>query len=140
MRFPKSGDQAPCSQAESHLRTGVIRPMLGVAIEHPQEAQLSLRNAVGAPRLPRVRIRRRRLAAPPGRLDRLNAGLSRTMRARRLSAVSVRARPRPRIRDVSRSLPLGVELVRVVILLAFAVFAVIVALPALVEFASAPFH
>jgi hypothetical protein len=44
------------------------------------------------------------------------------------------------MRDVSRSLPLGVELVRVLILLAWAVFAVIVALPALLAFASAPFH
>jgi hypothetical protein len=57
-----------------------------------------------------------------------------------LSAVSIRARSRPRMRDVTRSLPLGVELVRVLILLAFAVFAVFVALPALLGVATAPFH
>jgi hypothetical protein len=101
---------------------------------------LSLRNAAGARRPPRVRIRRRRPAVPPARLARLNAGPSRTLRARRLSAVSIGARSRPRMHDVSRSFPLGVELVRVLILLALAVFAVIVALPALLEFASAPFH
>jgi hypothetical protein len=37
-------------------------------------------------------------------------------------------------------LPLGIELVRISILLAVAVLAVIVALPALLEFAAAPFH
>jgi hypothetical protein len=37
-------------------------------------------------------------------------------------------------------LPLGVEVVRVAVLLGLAVFAVVVLLPALLEFAAAPFH
>jgi hypothetical protein len=111
-----------------------------VAIEHPQETPLLLGNAAGTRRRPRVRIRRRRTAVSPARLARLNAGPSRILRARRLSAEAIRTRSRPRVRDVSRSLPLGVELVRVLILLAFVVFAVIVALPALLGFATAPFH
>jgi hypothetical protein len=41
---------------------------------------------------------------------------------------------------VRQSLPLGLELVRVVILLALTVFGVTVALPALLELAAAPFH
>lgn len=64
----------------------------------------------------------------------------RTLRARRLSAVPAGFRPRPRLRDMRHSLPLGLELVRVLTLLALAVFAVVVALPALLEFATAPFH
>jgi hypothetical protein len=43
------------------------------------------------------------------------------------------------MRDMSHSWPLGFELVRVLILLALAAFA-IGALPAVLEFASAPFH
>jgi hypothetical protein len=44
------------------------------------------------------------------------------------------------MRDVTHSLPLGLELARVVILLALALFAVFVALPALLASAAAPFH
>jgi hypothetical protein len=44
------------------------------------------------------------------------------------------------MRDMSNSLPLGLELVRILVLLTLVIFAVIVALPALLEFAAAPFH
>jgi hypothetical protein len=108
--------------------------------EHGQEIQVSLVNAEGAHRPPRVRVRRRRLAVPSARPARLNAKPMRELRARRLSAVSIRVRSRSRIRGSGNRLPLGIELVRVLILLALAIFAVIVALPALLEFAAAPFH
>jgi hypothetical protein len=44
------------------------------------------------------------------------------------------------MRALSHSLPLGLEVVRVLILLGLTVLGVIVALPALLEFAAAPFH
>jgi hypothetical protein len=101
---------------------------------------LSLVNVAGAHRSPRVRIRRRRKAVPLARLTRLNAKPLRTLRARRLSAISVHVRSRPRMRAVRHSLPLGLEVVRVVILLALTVLGVTVVLPALLDFAAAPFH
>jgi hypothetical protein len=109
-------------------------------IEHAQEARLSLVNVAGARRPPRVRIRRRRPAVPAARLTRLNAKPTRELRTRRLSAVSIRVRSRSRIGGSGNRLPLGMELVRVLILLTLAIFAVIVALPALLEWAAAPFH
>lgn len=101
---------------------------------------MSLANAARARRPPRVRVRPRRPAVPPARLTRLNAKPLRISRARRLSAVSQRVRTRPRMRALSHSLPLGLEVVRVLILLGLTVLGVIVALPALLEFAAAPFH
>jgi hypothetical protein len=136
----KSGDQAHAVRTNRPCGPASPGGCSLWPIEHAQEAKLSLLNAAGARRPPRVRIRRRRPAVPPARLTRLNAKSMRTLRARRLSAVSIGVRSRPRMRDMSHSLPLGLELVRVLILLALAVFAVIVALPALLEFASVPFH
>jgi hypothetical protein len=136
------------NQAIRHVQSGRIAPADGRdevdalerPIEHGQEAQLSLVNAEGAHRPPRVGIRRRRPAVPPARLTWLNARAVRNRRARRLSAVSVRVRTSSRTRDTGHRLPLGIELVRVFVLLALTVFGVTVALPALLELAAAPFH
>jgi hypothetical protein len=101
---------------------------------------LSTVNAAGARRPARVRIRRRRPAAPPARLTRLDARAARYRRVARRSAVSIRERTRPRTRDTGYRLPPGVDLVRVLILLVLAVLAVVVVLPALLGFAAAPFR
>jgi hypothetical protein len=101
---------------------------------------LSLVNAEGAHRPPRVRIQRRRPAVPPARLTWLNARAARNPWARRPSAVSVRVRTSSRTRDTGHRLPIGIELVRVLILLTMAVLAVIVVLPILLESAAAPLY
>jgi hypothetical protein len=92
----------------------------------------------GARRPTRVKAQRRRQTVSPARLAALNARPVRVLRARRLSAVHVQ--PRSRIRDTGDRLPLGIELVRVLLLFAGALLAVLVVLPVLLEFAAAPFR
>jgi hypothetical protein len=98
---------------------------------------MSLVRAAGARRPPRARIRHQRPVVRPARLTWLNARATRNRRARRLSAVSIRVRTRSRAHDLGSWSPFGRELVRVSILLALAVLAVIVVLPALLESAAA---
>jgi hypothetical protein len=92
----------------------------------------------GARRPPRVKVQQRRQSVHPARLAALNTRPVRVLRARRLSAV--RVQPRSRIRDTGDRSPLEIELVRVVLLFAAALLAVLVVLPVLLEFAAAPFR
>ena len=92
----------------------------------------------GARRPRRVKVQRGRQTVSPARLVALNTKPVRFLRARRLSAVH--AQPRSRIRYSGHRLPLGIELVRIVLLFAGAFLAVLVALPVLLEFAAAPFR
>jgi hypothetical protein len=101
---------------------------------------MSLVNFAVARRPPRVKVHPRRPAVPPARLAWPNTRRTSDRRARRLSTVRVRVRSNSRIRDMSPRLPLGIELVRAVLLLAVAVLAVVVALPALLDFAATPLH
>jgi hypothetical protein len=49
-------------------------------------------------------------------------------------------RSRLRLPDTGHRLPLGIELLRAVVLLAAAILAVLVVLPTLLEFAASPFR
>lgn len=95
---------------------------------------------VGARRPSRVKVQPRRPAVPAARLAALNTRPKRVQRARRLSAVRIQDRSRLRFPDTGHWLPLGIEVLRAVLLLAAAILAVFVALPALLEFAAAPFR
>ena len=99
---------------------------------------MSLDNRGSRHRPPRVSVRRRRPAVAPAGQPWLNANATRNRRARSRSAGPIRLRTRSRTRDPGHRLPLGIELCRLAILIALAVVAVIVVLPALLEFAAAP--
>ena len=97
-------------------------------------------SATSGRRPPRIKIQRlRRPAVSPARLSALNKSSTRRHRRRTPSAVRVQVRSR-RSRATAARLPLGIDVIRVVLLLAGAVLAVLVVLPALLEYAAAPFH
>ena len=99
--------------------------------------------AAGDVRLGRARrpsravVQRRRRAVPPARLAALTTRPVRACRARRMSAVRIQDEPRLTIHHASGGLPIRVELLRDAVLLAGAILAVLVALPVLLEVASA---
>jgi len=94
----------------------------------------------GARRRSRVRVRPRRPAIPPARLAALNTRSMRARRSRRLSALLSLDPSRLRVTHTGHRLPLGIELLRAVVGVACAILAVLVALPALIEVAAAPFR
>lgn len=99
---------------------------------------MPLANVARLGRRPRVRIRRRRQTVPRARLTRLATTALRDHPSHRPAAAPIRVRSSSRRRDTGSLLLVGIELVRVLILLTLAVFAVIVVLPALLDFAASP--
>ncbi len=95
---------------------------------------------VGARRPSRLNVHPRRPAVPAARLAALNTRPMRVRRARRLSAVRMQDRSRLRLPDSGHRLPLGIELLRAVVLVAAAILAVLVVLPTLLELAAAQFR
>lgn len=91
-------------------------------------------------RPPRVETYLRRPAVARARLTGLNSRASRDQRAGRLAAARIDARSRVRLRAAGHRLPVGMELVRVAMLVALATLAIVHALPALLELAAAPFR
>ena len=87
----------------------------------------------------RVVVRRRRTAWRSARLTGLDPRTTdrRTLRAPE-GRVRVPAAPRPQ--DLRSATPFGIELLRTLLLLTMAVLSVVIALPALLAFAAAPFH
>ena len=99
--------------------------------------QVSGVGPVGARRPSRLNVQPRRPAVPAARLAALNTRPMSVHRARRLSAVRMQDRSRLRLSDTGHQLPLGIELLRAVVLLAAAILAVLIVLPTLLEFAAA---
>ena len=96
-------------------------------------------NTARAHRLPRAKSNRQRPPVHRDRLVWLNARPTKDRRVRRLSAARIGARPRVRVQAIGPQLPLAIELVRAAVLVALAVFAITVVLPALLALATASF-
>jgi len=94
-------------------------------------------DSAGARRPSRVKVRPGRPAVPAARLAAFDARPMRIRRTSRLSAVRIRDQPPLRVHDTGHHWPLGIELLRAVLLIAGAILAVLVVLPAVLEFASA---
>lgn len=91
-------------------------------------------------RPPRIKTPRlRRPAVSPVSLRALNKRSTRGHRRRTPPAVRAHVLS-SRSRATAGRLPLGIYVIRIVLLLAGAVLAVLVVLPAVLEFAAAPFH
>lgn len=118
----------------------VARMLEGGPFSRDQEAAMPLVSSAATRRPPRVKTHLRRPAVARARLTGLNSRASRDQRAGRLSAARIDARSRVRLRATSHRLPLGMELVRVTMLVALAALAIIHVLPALLELAAAPFR
>jgi len=97
-------------------------------------------SVTGARRPRRINVpRRRRPAVSRAQRTLPSTRSMRGFRARRASTVGNHI-PASRIRAVGPQLPLRIDVVRTVLLLAGALLAVLVALPALLESAAAPFN
>lgn len=89
---------------------------------------------------PRVKTHRWRPVVPRARPTLLRSRATRDRRERRLTAAGIEVRSRVRIRATGHQLPFELELVRTTLLVALAVLAIALVLPALLEFAAAAFR
>lgn len=101
---------------------------------------MPLISSAGTRRPSRIKTQRRRPVVPRARLTWLNPRATRHRRARRHMAARIGVRSLMRIRDSGHQLPLEIELVRAILLIALAVLSITLVLPALLELAAAPFR